>query len=425
MSAQPNNPDLQAEIEKYKKALEEDPNSRLFAALADSLRRAGQIEDAISVAEEGVARHPRYLSGITVLAKACQADENYERALELFGQVVKMNPENIMAQKALAEIYNRTGDHKNALKAYNAITILDPSDQAARQQLEILEATSPKEPPLNTAPSEERTADKDEESLAEEEEESPAPQKMQDQEEKEQEQEQSEAENENEAPSESKEPGMEKEDGESSPEPDPDKTIELSRPDTNTRDDKETAETAEKSAGANEEPAEDQSGYDTDPGTPPPAAMEWGPDRSKKELEDNARDRPEVTEQVQDQKSAKALSKQEELDRFFEGASPSRQNDEKPAEAASENEPAPAIADSDAEKTRDPETQGITITRSQLGSLFWAQGFHEKALMVMTDEVASKPGDIKLRNEFVSVCDFLGRDPDEVLAQKAVAAGDA
>jgi hypothetical protein len=143
---------LQSEIEKYRKALAADPGSRLFAALADALRRAGDLKAAIDVATKGVARNPRYLSGLVVLGQALFEDSQLEKASELFQSVVKMNPENIIAQRALAEIYNHVGDHANALKTYRALTVLDPNDARAKQQLEILEATAPRTKPAEPSP---------------------------------------------------------------------------------------------------------------------------------------------------------------------------------------------------------------------------------------------------------------------------------
>ncbi len=135
---------VQEDIKKYTRAMEENPDSRLFAALADALRRAGRVEEALSVAEQGVKKHPKYVSGLVVLGQAYQAKELYEKALGLFQQVVRMNPENVVAQKSLASIYDHMGDHEKALNAYRAITILDPVDQNAVQRLRLLEATAPK-----------------------------------------------------------------------------------------------------------------------------------------------------------------------------------------------------------------------------------------------------------------------------------------
>jgi tetratricopeptide (TPR) repeat protein len=134
---------LRREIEKYRKAVLENPKSRLFAALSDSLRIVGDVKEAISVAERGLEIHPEYMGGIVALAKAVKINKEYERAIVLFEKAIKINPENVSAQRELAEIYDSIGDHEKSMNTYKTIMVLDPTDKNANERYNILEATAP------------------------------------------------------------------------------------------------------------------------------------------------------------------------------------------------------------------------------------------------------------------------------------------
>ena len=57
-------------IDDLRKRLEKDPGSRLFAQLAEELRKDGDLEDAIRVAREGLQKHPNYPSARMTLGRA-------------------------------------------------------------------------------------------------------------------------------------------------------------------------------------------------------------------------------------------------------------------------------------------------------------------------------------------------------------------
>ena len=381
MPLEPTIADLQADIDKYKKAMEENPESRLFAALADSLRRAGEVREAISVAEAGVEKHPRYISGIVVLAQSYLDDGKHEKALEHFQQVIKMNPENIAAQRALAEIYDHLGDHGNALKAYNAITILAPADHEAKQRLAILEATAPKSPPQSPAPSDqepEREKEIKEPDVSE--------------------------------PEEPEEDDLEDGHEEPSGIEDPEKTVELT-------------------------PSKDKIEEDTDPGVPPPSALEWKDDEEGEEGEEGEEEQSAAEEGKAQSPGDDAaqpetqISTEKKLDLFFADATPQSLKSEQAAgetespkereETIEEDEKSnPAGRQGEGEGAPKPASEGPAITKSSMAKLFWDQGFYKKALVVIVDELLADPDDADLHHEFEAICNFLGQDPDEVLAEK-------
>ncbi|MBP9946579.1 MAG: tetratricopeptide repeat protein, partial [Vicinamibacteria bacterium] len=55
---------------ELRRKLEKDPASRLFAQLAEELRKDGRHEEAIAVARGGLEKNPNYPSARLTLARA-------------------------------------------------------------------------------------------------------------------------------------------------------------------------------------------------------------------------------------------------------------------------------------------------------------------------------------------------------------------
>ncbi len=61
---------MASRIDDLRKRLEKDPGSRLFAQLAEELRKAGDLDDAIEVCRSGLKKHPAYASAHMTLGRA-------------------------------------------------------------------------------------------------------------------------------------------------------------------------------------------------------------------------------------------------------------------------------------------------------------------------------------------------------------------
>ena len=99
---------LQDKISKYKEQLAKDPKSRAFVPLADAYRQMGECEEAISIAKEGVSHHPHYVGGKMALARASYEYGDTDVAQELLEAVLRTSPDNLLANRILAEIYVST-----------------------------------------------------------------------------------------------------------------------------------------------------------------------------------------------------------------------------------------------------------------------------------------------------------------------------
>ncbi|MBA2565226.1 MAG: tetratricopeptide repeat protein, partial [Gemmatimonadetes bacterium] len=94
----------EAEIANLTGKLSRNPTSRLFAPLAEALRRAGRVSEAIDVASRGLGHHPDYLAGKLVLARAHYDSGELARAAPAFEEVVQVDPHNVVALRALGEV---------------------------------------------------------------------------------------------------------------------------------------------------------------------------------------------------------------------------------------------------------------------------------------------------------------------------------
>jgi tetratricopeptide (TPR) repeat protein len=95
-------------IEDLRRRVQKDPASIAFAQLAEEYRRAGRCQEAISVCEAGLARHPAYVSARVTLGRALFELGKYEEARAEFLRVLDATPDHLIAVGKLAEIHQRT-----------------------------------------------------------------------------------------------------------------------------------------------------------------------------------------------------------------------------------------------------------------------------------------------------------------------------
>jgi tetratricopeptide (TPR) repeat protein len=150
-------------IEELRKKVEKDPGSRLFAQLAEELRKERELDDAIAVAREGLQKHPNYPSARMTLGRCLLDTGDFKAARSEFEQVLKGAPDNILASRFLAECLESLGDIPGAVARYKSTLLLAPGDKHVLARLEGLEkgaaatqastsATLPPRPPITAPP---------------------------------------------------------------------------------------------------------------------------------------------------------------------------------------------------------------------------------------------------------------------------------
>jgi len=129
-------------IYNYLRKYQLDPTSRVFAPLAEAYRKAGLVDEAIEIATEGLKLHPHFIGGRVALARALFDKQRFEEVVNELAPLALDHPDNLVAQRLLAESYlmlNRTTD---ALTAYKMLLYFAPQDPEARKIVQELETRS-------------------------------------------------------------------------------------------------------------------------------------------------------------------------------------------------------------------------------------------------------------------------------------------
>jgi len=138
-----------SDIKKFEDQLAKDPKSYCFAPLADLYRKLGLLDEAISVAQRGVELHPSYVGGLVALAKAYFEKGQKQESRSVLERLVTITPENLMAQKLLAQACLDIGDIAAAEKSFQVVLSLNPADSESRIALDSLAKFTA---PAKTAP---------------------------------------------------------------------------------------------------------------------------------------------------------------------------------------------------------------------------------------------------------------------------------
>jgi hypothetical protein len=107
-------------IDELRKRLEKEPGSRLFAQLAEELRKDGQLEEAINVCRAGLQKHPNYPSARITLARALIDSGDLAAARAELEGVLQAAPDNILARKLFEECLAAMGEAGGLAKAGTA-----------------------------------------------------------------------------------------------------------------------------------------------------------------------------------------------------------------------------------------------------------------------------------------------------------------
>jgi tetratricopeptide (TPR) repeat protein len=127
-------------VERYQKLYAEDPNSQVFAPLAEAYRKMGLLKEALEVARDGVSKHPQFAGGRVALARAFYAHEKWDDAIAEFKKVIEISPENVLAHTLLAECHLRLKRPKEALRCYKMLLFLNPENERAQKAIQKLES---------------------------------------------------------------------------------------------------------------------------------------------------------------------------------------------------------------------------------------------------------------------------------------------
>lgn len=127
-------------IEKFQILLQKDPNSQVFAPLAEAYRELKMLREAENTIRTGMKRHPNFVSGLVTMAKIMRDLGKLQEAIPPLKKAIQLSPENILAHQLLAEIYLATKQPKDSLKAFKMVLFLNPKSQMAQKAIQKLES---------------------------------------------------------------------------------------------------------------------------------------------------------------------------------------------------------------------------------------------------------------------------------------------
>lgn len=141
-------------IADLRRRVQQDPASLSFAPLAEELRRAGRLAEAVTVCQGGLALHPEYTSARATLGRALLELGEVDAAFLELTTVLGSAPEHLGALRGAAEIHHRRGELADALDKYKmALTLVgrDPELERLVADLER-ESVALRPRPAVTAP---------------------------------------------------------------------------------------------------------------------------------------------------------------------------------------------------------------------------------------------------------------------------------
>lgn len=132
-------------IEEYNRVLQRDPNSKVFAPLAEALRESGDFQKAEMIAADGVRRHPKYVGGFVVLGRILLDQGRLQESLPILKKASELDPENLLALQLLGTLHLQSNQAKEALKAFKRVLFLNPQSEKAKNAVQKLESLSAEE----------------------------------------------------------------------------------------------------------------------------------------------------------------------------------------------------------------------------------------------------------------------------------------
>jgi hypothetical protein len=129
-----------SEIEKLERRYAENPQGLTFAPLAEVHRKNGDVARALELLTAGLELHPNYIPASIVLGRCHQDLGDLPAAEAAFAHVLRLDDENVIALKSLADINERLERFDDAESWLRRLVSVDRSNEEAREQLRRVEA---------------------------------------------------------------------------------------------------------------------------------------------------------------------------------------------------------------------------------------------------------------------------------------------
>jgi len=145
-----------ARLERLERIYEENPETRLFLALAEEYFRDGQMEKAAEVCRAGLEIYPGYTSARVTLARSLTDLGQDEAAEQELGTVLGNSPDNLIASRLFASLLIRQGRLAEAGPEVDRLLELSPDDEEGLRLRQRLHGDPPPAPEPPPAPATEQ-----------------------------------------------------------------------------------------------------------------------------------------------------------------------------------------------------------------------------------------------------------------------------
>ena len=120
--------DLNGKIDIFSERLAEDPHSRVFAPLADLLRQAGRCEDALELLDDGLGRHPNYVSALVIQGRTLLDLGRVDQARIVLARALELDCENFVVLRLMTEDARSRQAWEESIPLLEKLVVLDPDD---------------------------------------------------------------------------------------------------------------------------------------------------------------------------------------------------------------------------------------------------------------------------------------------------------
>jgi tetratricopeptide (TPR) repeat protein len=127
---------LDTKIETFTRRLAADPHSRVFAPLADLLRQAGRLKDALDLLDDGLGRHPEYIAALVIKGQTLLDAGQVDQARAVLNAALEKDGENIVVLRLLVADAHQRQALPQVLPLLEKLTVLEPDDPRWRQELD-------------------------------------------------------------------------------------------------------------------------------------------------------------------------------------------------------------------------------------------------------------------------------------------------
>jgi len=124
-------------IEKCRQILDANPESQIFAALAEAHRKLGDLKSALDTCNDGLRKHPHYGSAYLVLAKIARDQKRYFDAEKAAQKAIELEGRTRSAEILLSDIYLQTGNFRGAESILNRLAKADPGNTSVQRLLQL------------------------------------------------------------------------------------------------------------------------------------------------------------------------------------------------------------------------------------------------------------------------------------------------